>query len=309
MRDTDEIVFEMVDAVGRVTLNRPKALNALTPGMCADLAEQLSAWASDPGVERVEIRGAGERAFCSGADVRAIRTLVAEGGDWLSFFEVEYALNAQIASYPKPYVAFMSGIDMGGGLGLSAHGSRRIVDASSRLAMPETIIGFTPDVGIAWPLAHARGELGTHVALTGEAFGPGDALALGLADEFVGDDTPDAPFASASWIAECYVGDDASEIVGRLAQHSHPDARAAAETIRKRCPLSVAVTLEALRRAASMKSVEEVLAQDLALVKSLIPRPDFAEGVRAQLVDKDFSPRWQHDRIEDVTRAEVLGCF
>ena len=309
MTDPDELVFEVDAGAARVTLNRPRALNALTRAMCVDLHAQLSAWASDPAIERVEIAGAGERAFCSGADVRAIRQLVADGGDWLGFFIDEYALNALIARYPKPYVAHMSGIDMGGGLGLSAHGSRRLVDATSRLAMPETIIGFTPDVGIAWQLAHAPGELGTHVALTGDAFGAGDALALGLADAFVGPGTPDAPLAAASWIAECYAGDDPVEIIGRLAQHPDPDARAAAATIAKRCPLSVAVTLEALRRAASLPGVEAVLAQDLALARALIAGPDFTEGVRAQLVDKDFAPRWQHASLAEVSRAEVLACF
>lgn len=309
MTDPDELVFEVDAGAAHVTLNRPRALNALTRGMCVDLRAQLAAWASEPAIERVEIAGAGERAFCSGADVRAIRQLVADGGDWLGFFVDEYALNALIAAFPKPYVAHMSGIDMGGGLGLSAHGSRRLVDATSRLAMPETIIGFTPDVGVAWQLAHAPGELGTHVALTGDAFGAGDALALGLADAFVGPGTPDAPLAAASWIAECYAGDDPVEIIGRLAQHPDPDARAAAATIAKRCPLSVAVTLEALRRAASMAGVEAVLAQDLALARSLIPGPDFTEGVRAQLVDKDFAPRWQHASLAEVSRAEVLACF
>ena len=309
MRDSDEILFEVADGVGRITLNRPRALNALTQGMCADMTEQLNVWASDDAVASVEVRGAGERAFCSGADVRSIRTRVLAGEPWLSFFEVEYTLNSLVARYPKPYVAFMSGIDMGGGLGLSAHGSRRVVDATSRLAMPETIIGFTPDVGMAWQLSHAPGELGTHVALTGATFGAGDALALGLADTYDGEGEPEAPLAGASWIAECYASDDPVEIAGRLAQHPHPDARAAAETLAQRCPLSVVVTLEALRRAASMTGVDDVLAQDLVLVRHLVPGPDFAEGVRAQLVDKDFAPRWQHASLAEVSRAEVLACF
>ncbi len=309
MKDTDEVLVEVADGVGRLTLNRPRALNALTEGMCATLLDVLGAWAIDDAVTGVEIRGSGERAFCSGADVRSIRQRVLDGAEFEGFFRVEYAVNALIAAYPKPYTALMTGITMGGGLGLSAHGSRRIVDATSRLAMPETIIGFTPDVGVAWHLAHAPAELGTHVALTGDAFGAGDALALGLADAYAGPGRPDAPLASASWIAGCYAADDPVEIVGRLAQHPDPDARAAAETIRRRCPLSVAVTLAALRRAATMGGVADVLAQDLTLVRALVPRGDFAEGVRAQLVDKDFAPRWQHERLEDVSRAEVLACF
>lgn len=309
MTDTSELVIEVVDGVGRITLNRPKALNALTPSMCTTLLETLSTWSFDSAVTSVEIAGAGERAFCSGADVREIRRRVLDGEDWLTFFVDEYSVNALIASFPKPVTAYMSGIDMGGGLGLSAHASRRIVDATSRLAMPETIIGFVPDVGVMWQFSHAPGEVGTHVALTGTAFGAGDALLLGLASEYTGEGVPEAPLAGADWIAECYAGDDAAAIVARLEAHDNLDARMAASLIRKRCPLSVAVTLEGLRRARRMSGVREVLAQDLVLVKSMIKRPDFAEGVRAQLVDKDFEPVWQHARIEDVTREEVLACF
>ena len=306
---TDHVIVGREGDTGVLTLNRPRALNALTEEMCTTLLDALESFAADDGIAGVRIQGAGDRAFCSGADVRGIRERLLAGGRYLSFFEHEYRLNAFIAHYPKPYEARMSGIVMGGGLGLSAHGSRRVVDASSLLAMPETIIGFTPDVGLAWQLSHAPGELGTHVALTGDAFGAGDALALGLADTWAGEGEPDAPLAGASWIGECYAGDDPAEILGRLEAHPDPDARAAAATLRRRCPVSVAVTLEALRRAASLSGVDEVLAQDLALVKTMLPRPDFAEGVRAQLVDKDRSPRWQHARVEDVSRAEVLACF
>lgn len=309
MKGTDEVLVEVAGGVGRLTLHRPRALNALTQEMCETLLAVLRAWETDEAVARVEIRGAGERAFCSGADVRSIRERVLRGEEFESFFVAEYAVNALIADYPKPFAAFMTGITMGGGLGLSAHGSRRVVDATSRLAMPETIIGFTPDVGVAWQLSHAPGELGTHVALTGDAFGAGDALAMGLADEFAEAERPAAPLAGAPWVAECYAADDPIEIVGRLAQHAEGDARAAAEAIRGRCPLSVAVTLEALRRASLMGGVPEVLAQDMVLARSLLPRPDFAEGVRAQLVDKDRSPRWQHDNLEEVSRSEVLACF
>lgn len=311
MKDT-ELAFSVRDGVGRVLLNRPAALNALTLSMCEELRDQLSVWAGDEAIERVEISGAGERAFCSGADVRWLRSQVLDGGEWLRFFEVEYDLNGIIADYPKPYEAYMSGIDMGGGLGVSAHGSRRLVDSTSRLAMPETNIGFVPDVGIMWQLSHAPGEIGTHVALTGETFAAADALVLGLADEYVDDSSAPSPassLADATWINECYGGDDVVAIVRRLEAHTDPAARAAAATIRSRSPLAVAVALEALRRAATMAGVADVLAQDLVLVRHLIPGPDFAEGVRAQLVDKDRNPRWQHAGVEDVTRAEVLACF
>lgn len=304
-----EVVVRAVDGVGRLTLNRPRAINALTRDMCAAVHAALDAWASDPAVGFVELDGVGERGLCSGADVRALRQLVLDGGDWLGFFTTEYAMNAAIAHFGKPYVAHQRGITMGGGLGVSAHGSRRIAYPDSRFAMPETIIGFVPDVGILGILAQAPGELGTHLALTGTTIGATDAVLVGLSDEVAGAADAGVLAGQRAWIDACYSGSDAAAIVARLEAHDDPDARAAASALRQRSPLSVSVALEAIRRAATMASVEEVLAQDLALVRTMIPAPDFAEGVRAQLVDKDRAPRWQHARIEDVTRDEVLARF
>lgn len=304
-----EVVVEIVDGVGRLTLNRPRAINALTRDMCATIHAALDAWASDPAVGSVELDGAGERGLCSGADVRALRQAVLDGGDWLGFFTTEYAMDAAIAHFGKPYTAHQRGITMGGGLGVSAHGSRRIAYPDSRFAMPETIIGFVPDVGILGVLAQAPGELGTHLALTGATVGAADAVLVGLSDEVAGDAGPGVLARQRAWIDTCYAGSDAAAIVARLEAHDDPDARAAAAELRQRSPLSVCVTLEAVRRAAGMASVDEVLAQDLALVRTMIPAPDFAEGVRAQLVDKDRAPRWRHACIEAVTRDEVLACF
>ena len=309
MNTEPEVIVDVVDGVGRLTLNRPRAINALTLGMIRTLQAALDAWRDDAGVTAVELRGAGERGLCSGADVRAIRQVVLDGGDHLEFFREEYVLDGSIATYPKPYTAWLEGITMGGGLGLSAHASRRIVTPASRLAMPETIIGFTPDVGILHHLTRAPGELGTHLALTGTAVGAADALLVGLADECCGEAGPGVLEGARSWIDPCYDSDDPADVVGRLETHPDPDARVAALDLRARSPLSVAVTLEAVRRAGAMTSVAEVLAQDLVLARHLAGGPDFVEGVRAQLVDKDRSPRWQHDRIEDVTRDEVLACF
>lgn len=304
-----EALLEVVEGVGRITLNRPAAINALTVGMCETLTEALQRWADDHDVRSVELTGAGERGLCAGADVRALRAAVVAGADWQRFFAVEYPLNALIARYPKPYVAHLRGVTMGGGLGLSAHGTHRLVYPDSVLAMPETIIGFTPDAGVGFHLAHAPGELGTHLGLTGASIGAVDAVAVGLADEVVGEAAPGVLAEARRWIDECYTGADAATIVQRLEEHPEPDARAAASVLRQRSPLSVAVTLEALRRAAAMESVAEVLAQDAVLTSHFVPAPDFSEGVRAQLVDKDRTPRWQHARIEDVTRDEVLAYF
>lgn len=304
-----EVLIEVRDGVGQLQLNRPRFINALTLGMIRTIASALDAFADDPAVARVELTGAGERGLCSGADVRALRAGILAGDDPMPFFTEEYAVNRRILTYPKPYLALMDGITMGGGLGLSVHASERVVTRSSRLAMPETQIGLFPDVLVTWHLARLTGEVGAHLALTGQPVAAADALWLGLADRAVGE--LDAPMlvADHAWITQCYVGDDATEIVGRLAEHSHPSARAAAQTIRTRSPLSVAVSLEAMRRAATMTTIDELVAQDLALAAALATGPDFVEGVRAQLVDKDRTPRWTHASLEEVSRAEVLACF
>ncbi len=304
-----ELLVEVRDGVGRIRLNRPRQINALTVAMMQRLAVLLDDFASDDAVVAVELTGAGERGLCAGADVRALRELALAGDDVTGFFATEYGVNLRIAAFPKPYRAVMTGITMGGGLGLSAYGSQRVVDASSQLAMPETQIGLFPDVFLTPLLARMPGEVGTHLALTGAAIGAADALRLGLADAAAGPvPEPDAAL-QADWIAECYAGDDATQIVGRLAEHSHPDARAAAADLNARSPLSVAVSLEALRRAAGVSDPAELLSRELALAVRLATGPDFAEGVRAQLVDRDRSPRWQHASIAEVSRAEVLSYF
>lgn len=304
-----EVVAEIIGRTGRVRLNRPRQINALTVPMMHTIAALLADFAADGRVAEVELTGAGARGLCAGADVRALRELALTGGDVRDFFETEYGVNLQIAAYPKPYRAVMTGITMGGGLGLSAHGSQRVVDATSRLAMPETQIGLFPDVLMSPLLARMPGEVGTHLALTGASINATDAVRLGLADEVVGAVPEADPGLSADWIADCYAGDDPVEILGRLAGHSHPAARDAAAELRSRSPLSVAVTLEAVRRAALISHLPELLPQELALAVRLATGPDFAEGVRAQLVERDRSPHWSHAGVEDVSRAEVLSYF
>lgn len=304
-----EVLVEVTDGIGRLRLNRPRAINALTLGMIRTIAAALDDFAGDGRVRAVEITGAGERGLCAGADIRAMRELVLRGDDPMPFFTEEYAVNRRILTYPKPYRAIMAGVTMGGGLGLSAHGSDRVVTPSSRLAMPETQIGLFPDVLMSWHLAWMPAEVGTHLALTGSAFNAADALWLRLADRCDGRLPQPQLQDDHDWIAACYPGDDAAEIVGRLAEHTHPHARETAALLRTRSPLSVCVTLEAVRRARRMPTLPPLIEQELSLAEALVTGPDFAEGVRAQIVDKDRNPRWQHDRIEDVGRAEVLACF
>lgn len=304
-----ELVVDVADGVGHVRLNRPRQINALTVPMMHALARVLDDLAADDRVASVELTGAGDRGLCAGADVRALRERALGGGDVREFFEVEYGVDLQVAAFPKPYRAVMTGITMGGGLGLSAHGSQRVVDATSRLAMPETQIGLFPDVFMTPLLARMPGEVGTHLALTGASVTGADALRLGLADAASGALPEPDPCLAAGWIPECYAGDDPVLIVQRLEEHADPNARATAAELRRRSPLSVAVTLEALRRAARVESLPDLLPQELGLAVRLATGPDFAEGVRAQLVDRDRNPHWSHERIEDVTRAEVLGYF
>lgn len=306
-----EVLFEVSGGIGLITLNRPRAINALTTAMLADLGEQLALWRDDADVDWVHLTGAGQRGLCSGADVRQLSADVAERGEVAAevYFSIEYAVDALIAQYPKPFRADMFGVTMGGGLGLSAHSSERLVRADSRLAMPETIIGIFPDVGLLYELSRAPGELGTHLALTGVTIGAHDAVLVGLADRVVGDAPAGQLAAQQPWIDECYAGGDPVQIVGRLAGHPDPAARATADVLRQRSPFAVAVSLAAIRRAASLPDVGSVLAQDLTLAVPMVQRPDFAEGVRAQLVDKDKQPIWNPARLEDVDPAEVAALF
>lgn len=308
---TDEVTFDVADGVGMITLNRPRAINALSVAMLIAIGERLSDWLDDDGVERVLLRGAGERGLCSGADIRALRAELAERGAAAAeaFFTIEYAVDALIANYPKPIRAEMFGITMGGGMGLSAHCPERVVRSDSRLAMPEAIIGIFPDVGVLYELSRAPGELGTHLALTGGSVGAADAVAIGLADRADGAVPPALLPPRRHWIDECYAGDDPLLIVTRLEQHADAEARATGAELRQRCPFSVAVSLAAIRRAATLPDVAAVLGQDLALAVPMVLRPDFTEGVRAQVVDKDRNPSWSPARLEEVDPAEVDALF
>ncbi len=303
-----EVLVTVEDGVGRVHLNRPRAINALSAAMLAAIDRAVNDFAGDPAVTRVELTGEGERGLCAGADVRELRQLVVDGGDPGDFLGAEYRLNLAIARYPKPYRAIMGGITMGGGMGLSAHGSDRVVTPTSRLAMPETQIGLYPDVLMTWRLARMPAEAGTHLALTGDAVNAADALWLGYADRGEGDLPPAELAVDHAWIAECYAVDDPVEIAGRLADHAHPAAREAAATLRGRSPLAVHVALAAVRRAAAM-TLEEVAEQDLRVCTAMALGPDFLEGVRAQLIDRDRNPHWAHASLADVSPAEVAVYF
>lgn len=304
---TELIRSEIIDGVGHLTLNRPRAINALNLEMLEAIYETLRGWLHTKTITAIELRGDGERGFCSGADVRQLRQAMIDGGPWLRFLELEYAVDMILATSPAAVTAHMAGITMGGGLGLTGHAARRLVGTNSQLAMPETKIGFFPDCAIMHQLSRA-GAVGTHLTLTSHSFTGGDAIALRLADESVDGELAAPLFQpDASWIEECYVGDDAVEIVHRLEEHPNPQANAAAADIRQRSPFAVLVALRALRRAATLQ-LSEVFAQDLRIAEGMLP-VDFSEGVRALLVDKDNQPKWRWQRLEDVPASAVDEVF
>jgi enoyl-CoA hydratase len=336
---TGEVLFERRGRLGVVVLNRPRAVNALTAGMAEAMLAQLTEWAGDDAVETVLVQGAGDRGLCAGGDIVAIYRDMADGGDATErFWRTEYRLNSLISRYPKPYVAFMDGLVLGGGVGISAHGSHRVVTERTRTGMPETTIGFVPDVGGTLLLANAPGESGTHAALTGAHLDGADALHLGLADFFVpasrlqrlaealetepADDAvarlavepPLSRLASQrGWIDDAYCSDDAEKIVRCLRASEDPAAREAAETIEAKSPLSVKVTLAALRRSRGRgpcpAALEEALDEEYRIGLRLLRGHDFREGIRAQVIEKDRSPRWSPGTLAEVDRGQVEACF
>jgi enoyl-CoA hydratase len=327
--------------LGRITLDRPRALNAIDLGMVRDIAAALDAWERDTDIDIVLLDGAGERGFCAGGDVRGLYDQIAAGDAEATsrFFLAEYALDARIAEYPKPVVVFADGITMGGGIGLAGHAAIRVVTERSRLAMPETRIGFTPDVGGTWLLAHAPGRLGEYLALTGTPIGAADAIYAGLADHFVPsahldglrdaletradpssptelvllfDESPEqsALAAERGWIDDAFAADSVAEIVERLRARPEPAASATADVLGELSPTALAVTLEAVRRARALPNLRAALAQEYGLVMWFAhTQPDLAEGIRAQLVDKDRSPRWQPATIQDLAPETVESAF
>lgn len=330
-----DVLVHTEGRAGFLTLHRPRAINALTHAMARRIDAALTAWEHDPAVTTVVIRGAGERGLCAGGDIRAIHDDVRAGGTaTIDFWRDEYRLNARIARYPKPYVAFMDGIVMGGGVGVSGHGSVRVVTERSRVAMPETGIGFVPDVGGTWLLGRAPGELGTHLALTGAQCGAADAILAGLADHYV--PSADLPALAAeltrlpaaeavarfarpappgdlagqrAWLDDCYAADTVEDIVRRLTDSGVPEAKEAANVLLTRSPTALKATLAAVRRARRLDSLEAALNIEFRLSRAALASPDLVEGIRAQVVDKDRDPRWTPPTLAGVTERDTERWF
>ncbi|KAA0110177.1 enoyl-CoA hydratase/isomerase family protein [Mycolicibacterium sp. P1-5] len=334
--ESDEVLTRVDGGVGFLTLNRPKAINSLTHNMVTIIANALGQWADDDAVRAVVLAGAGERGLCAGGDVVAIYDSArADGGSEARHFWLdEYRLNAQIGSYPKPYVAIMDGIVMGGGVGVAAHGGVRIATDTSKIAMPEVGIGFIPDVGGTYLLSRAPGQLGLHAALSGAPFSGADAIALGFADHYVpqvqleglvaaivedGVDAAVKAFAiepppsqllrQQHWIDECYAGDTVADIIDALRVRDEDDAKKAADLIASRSPIAASVALASLRRAAELDSLEDVLVQEYRVSSAALKSRDFVEGIRAQIVDKDRNPKWNPPSLAAVTEQDVEQYF
>jgi enoyl-CoA hydratase len=350
---TGDVAFEVRGHLGIITLNRPKALNSLTGLMCESIRVQLEDWADDAAVVQVLIRGAGDRGLCAGGDVASVYremieleeqdggTLLPEGppgyhADFAAeaFFASEYAMNHYIARYPKPFIALMDGVVLGGGVGVSAHGSHRIVTERSRIGMPETTIGFSPDVGGTYLLGRAPGELGVHAGLTGVHLSAADAIHLGLADYFMASEYIDAviqalaseavddvlqqfvqepepsALGSADWVNQAYSLGNPVEVINALEEFGDkvPEAAETARTLRKKSPTMVHVAFRAIRAARDM-ALEDVLSQEYTIAVHALRSHDFREGIRAQLIDKDRSPHWQPASLEAVGDQLVEQYF
>ena len=337
-----DILFERRGAAGIVTLNRPKALNAVTLGMVHALSAQLAAWANDDAVTRVVIMANGERAFSAGGDIRHLYDLGKAGRqtEALQFWRDEYPLNAAIKNFRKPYVALIDGIVMGGGVGISVHGSHRVAFDRFSFALPEVSIGFFPDVGATWFLARMPGELGTYCALTGERFNAADGVAAGLATHRVpsarfgalvegltGTVSVDAVLAAfaepvgegpvmvyRAAIDRLFAGDTVEAILAALdreAASGSADAEWAGKTaalMRTKSPLSLKVALAQVRLGATC-DFATCMRTEFRIVSRIVYGHDFYEGVRAVIVDKDNQPRWQPAALADVTDAEVARHF
>ncbi len=337
-----DLIARREGAVGVIRLNRPKAINAVTLEMFRDIDRALDAFEADPDVSVILLEGAGERGLCAGGDIRALYESSKVHGDLGKIlWREEYILNARIAKFPKPYVAFMDGIVMGGGVGLSAHSRHRVVTERTRLAMPEVGLGFFPDVGGTWLLARSPGEIGTYFGLTGQIMNGPDAIYARFADAvvpssqlavlrealirvragatsdeiktiidgFATGETSGPVAAMQSRIDGWFAHDRMQDIVARLQRDGSELAQSTLKTLNEKSPRGMVVTLKLLRLARASSSLEECLVREYRAALQVFASDDFREGVRAAVIDKDRNPKWSPPGIEDVTPEMVAPYF
>ena len=340
MNEEPTVILDESHGLGRIMLNRPKALNSLDLGMVEAIAPRLAAWAVDPAIGAVLIEGAGDRAFCAGGDIRALYDN--RGGDFgARFYGTEYRLNIAIADFPKPYVALMDGVTMGGGVGLSVHGSHRIATERTLFAMPETGIGFFPDVGGGWFLARCPGALGMFLGLTGYRMRAADCLAAGVCDAnipsnrldaFVEElghcddksaaaidmiiadfaEPPDEPETLAphrTAIDRIFAADSVEGIVAGLEAADNDWARDTLALLATKAPLALKVTHRLIREGRSQTRFADHMAMEFRLASHFYAGDTLFEGVRAVIVDKDHKPVWRPGDLASVSEAEVAAYF
>jgi enoyl-CoA hydratase len=335
MSEEAEVLFERRGAIGLITLNRPKALNALTHNMCLLMSAQLKTWATDDAVRTIVIQGAGERAFCAGGDIRALYESGRAGTPYaLDFYRDEYQLDALVKHYPKPYVALIRGIDMGGGVGVSMNGSHRVADETMLFAMPETGIGLFPDVGGSYFLPRCPGELGMYLAMTGARLKTADAVLAGLATHFVpaaqreallarlvagaapddalkalSADPGPAPLAEhRGKIDTVFAAGSVEAILERLERDTSDWARETAATMRTKSPTSLKVAYRQIREGARL-SFDDCMRMEFRMVNRVVAGHDFYEGVRATIIDKDGAPKWKPSSLAAVSNDDVAAYF
>ena len=337
-----DLIARREGAVGVIRLNRPKAINAVTLEMFRDVDRALDAFEADPAVAVILLEGAGERGLCAGGDIRALWESSKVKGDLGKIlWREEYILNARIKKFPKPYVSFMDGIVMGGGVGLSAHSSHRVVTDKTKLAMPEVGLGFFPDVGGTWLLSHSPGEIGTYFGLTGQTMNGPDAIHAGFADAvvpsgkladlrealtkvragitsaevkaliagFATGETAGPVAAMQDKIDVWFAYDRMEDIFAALQRDGSELALSTLKTLSEKSPRGMVVTLKLLRLARTSKSLEECLVREYRAALEVFASDDFREGVRAAVIDKDRNPKWSPPRIEDVTPEMVVPYF
>lgn len=336
-----EVLFETRGNIGLITLNRPKALNSLTHGMCVEIKRQLDEWAVMPSVQAVLVVGAGEKAFCAGGDVvKVTQSYKAGTTEWRDFFHDEYLMNIAIAEFPKPYISLVDGIAMGGGVGVSIPGDLWVATEKTLFAMPETGLGLFPDVGGGWFLPRLPGETGMYLALTGARIKAPDLYALGIASHVVASDKIDDVIAAFAG-AEIKSVDDARATLDRF--HADPEPAPLAEVmdeidgafagvrveeilhtlelnedewsqkqfkiLMSKSPTSLKLTFAQLRRGEVLDSFRDNMRMEYRMVNHVMRGTDFFEGVRAILVDKDNTPNWNPNTLDRVSDEDVEKYF
>ena len=340
--DSADLIVQREGAAGVIRLNRPKAINAMTLEMSEGIDAALDRFEADPDVAVVLLEGAGERGLCAGGDIRGLyESSKAKGDLGKRFWRQEYVMNARIAKYPKPYVAFMDGLVMGGGVGLSAHARHRVVTDKTKLAMPEVGLGFFPDVGGTYLLSRSPGEIGTYFGLTGTTMNGSDAIYAKFADavvpsaklaalrdaltkvgrgttsddidrligDFATGETSDPVAAQQVTIDRWFAHDRMEDIIAALKADGSDLAQATLKTLGEKSPRGMVVTLKLLRLARTTATLEACLVREYRAALEVFASDDFREGVRAAVIDKDRNPKWSPLRIEDVTPEIVARYF